>query len=39
METMLACEHPWVKEYFRGKRSRAAGMAAEHAAERVLVQE
>jgi phospholipid/cholesterol/gamma-HCH transport system ATP-binding protein len=27
METMLACDHPWVKEYFRGKRSRAAGMA------------
>ncbi|MGZ3412019.1 MAG: ABC transporter ATP-binding protein [Xanthobacteraceae bacterium] len=31
MDVMLACEHPWVKEYFRGKRSRAAGMAAEHA--------
>ena len=31
MDTMLACEHPWVKEYFRGKRSRAAGMAAAHA--------
>jgi phospholipid/cholesterol/gamma-HCH transport system ATP-binding protein len=30
MDTMLACEHPWVKEYFRGKRSRAAGMAAAH---------
>jgi ABC-type transporter Mla maintaining outer membrane lipid asymmetry ATPase subunit MlaF len=30
METMLACDHPWVKEYFRGKRSRAAGMAAQH---------
>jgi len=28
METMLQCEHPWVKEYFRGKRSRAAGAAA-----------
>jgi phospholipid/cholesterol/gamma-HCH transport system ATP-binding protein len=28
MNTMLACEHPWVKEYFRGKRSRAAGAAA-----------
>ena len=27
MEAMLACDHPWVKEYFRGKRSRAAGMA------------
>jgi phospholipid/cholesterol/gamma-HCH transport system ATP-binding protein len=23
--TMLASEHPWVKEYFRGKRARAAG--------------
>jgi phospholipid/cholesterol/gamma-HCH transport system ATP-binding protein len=21
--TMLACEHPWVKAYFRGKRGRA----------------
>jgi phospholipid/cholesterol/gamma-HCH transport system ATP-binding protein len=31
MDVMLACEHPWVKEYFRGKRSRAAGMAAAHA--------
>jgi phospholipid/cholesterol/gamma-HCH transport system ATP-binding protein len=30
MQAMLACEHPWVKEYFRGKRSRAAGMAAAH---------
>ena len=27
MDVMLACDHPWVKEYFRGKRSRAAGMA------------
>jgi phospholipid/cholesterol/gamma-HCH transport system ATP-binding protein len=24
METMLASEHPWLKAYFRGKRSRAA---------------
>jgi phospholipid/cholesterol/gamma-HCH transport system ATP-binding protein len=24
MPTMLACEHPWVKSYFRGRRSRAA---------------
>jgi phospholipid/cholesterol/gamma-HCH transport system ATP-binding protein len=24
---MLACEHPWVKSYFRGKRSRAARVA------------
>jgi ABC-type transporter Mla maintaining outer membrane lipid asymmetry ATPase subunit MlaF len=31
MDTMLACDHPWVKEYFRGKRSRAAGMAHQHA--------
>jgi phospholipid/cholesterol/gamma-HCH transport system ATP-binding protein len=23
MSAMLACEHPWVKSYFRGKRSRA----------------
>ena len=23
MTAMLACEHPWVKSYFRGKRSRA----------------
>jgi phospholipid/cholesterol/gamma-HCH transport system ATP-binding protein len=23
MATMLACEHPWVKSYFRGKRARA----------------
>ena len=22
ISTMLASEHPWVKEYFRGKRSR-----------------
>jgi phospholipid/cholesterol/gamma-HCH transport system ATP-binding protein len=27
MSAMLACEHPWVKSYFRGRRSRAA-MAA-----------
>jgi phospholipid/cholesterol/gamma-HCH transport system ATP-binding protein len=25
--TMLQSEHPWVKEYFRGKRGRAAGAA------------
>jgi phospholipid/cholesterol/gamma-HCH transport system ATP-binding protein len=31
MDTMLACDHPWVKEYFRGKRSRAAGMAHANA--------
>jgi phospholipid/cholesterol/gamma-HCH transport system ATP-binding protein len=24
MQTMLGSEHPWVKEYFRGKRSRAS---------------
>jgi phospholipid/cholesterol/gamma-HCH transport system ATP-binding protein len=23
METMLKSEHPWLKAYFRGKRSRA----------------
>jgi phospholipid/cholesterol/gamma-HCH transport system ATP-binding protein len=28
MQTMLACEHPWVKSYFRGKRSRAARAAS-----------
>lgn len=22
MATMLACEHPWVRAYFRGKRAR-----------------
>ena len=27
METMLASEHPWLKAYFRGKRSRAAETA------------
>jgi phospholipid/cholesterol/gamma-HCH transport system ATP-binding protein len=27
MSTMLACEHPWVKAYFRGKRSRAVASA------------
>jgi phospholipid/cholesterol/gamma-HCH transport system ATP-binding protein len=29
--TMLQSEHPWVKEYFRGKRGRAAGAAQVHA--------
>jgi phospholipid/cholesterol/gamma-HCH transport system ATP-binding protein len=33
METMLASEHPWLKEYFRGKRSRAGH--AEEASVRV----
>jgi phospholipid/cholesterol/gamma-HCH transport system ATP-binding protein len=28
MAAMLACEHPWVKSYFRGKRFRAARSAA-----------
>jgi phospholipid/cholesterol/gamma-HCH transport system ATP-binding protein len=28
MSTMLASEHPWVKSYFRGKRSRAGGARA-----------
>jgi phospholipid/cholesterol/gamma-HCH transport system ATP-binding protein len=27
MSAMLACEHPWVRSYFRGKRSRAAALA------------
>ena len=27
MLAMLACEHPWVKSYFRGKRSRAVASA------------
>jgi len=27
MAAMLACEHPWVKSYFRGKRSRAVRSA------------
>ena len=31
METMLKSEHPWMKEYFRGKRARAA-MGARAAA-------
>src|SRR5262245_5962263 len=29
--TMLESEHPWVKEYFRGKRGRAARPAQAHA--------
>jgi phospholipid/cholesterol/gamma-HCH transport system ATP-binding protein len=28
MSAMLACDHPWVKSYFRGKRSRATLAAA-----------
>jgi phospholipid/cholesterol/gamma-HCH transport system ATP-binding protein len=31
MAAMLACEHPWVKSYFRGKRSRAASAPTETA--------
>jgi phospholipid/cholesterol/gamma-HCH transport system ATP-binding protein len=31
MAAMLACEHPWVKAYFRGKRSRAASAPYETA--------
>jgi phospholipid/cholesterol/gamma-HCH transport system ATP-binding protein len=27
MSAMLGCEHPWVKSYFRGKRSRAVASA------------
>lgn len=26
MDDMLSCEHPWVREYFHGPRSRAAGL-------------
>jgi phospholipid/cholesterol/gamma-HCH transport system ATP-binding protein len=29
MAAMLACEHPWVKSYFRGRRSRAAPALTE----------
>jgi phospholipid/cholesterol/gamma-HCH transport system ATP-binding protein len=32
MDVMLASEHPWLKAYFRGKRSRAAHPVAEPAA-------
>ncbi len=32
MTAMLACEHPWVKCYFRGKRSRAASAPTQTAA-------
>jgi phospholipid/cholesterol/gamma-HCH transport system ATP-binding protein len=28
--TMLACEHPWVKAYFRGKRARILAPALQH---------
>ncbi len=28
MATMLACEHPWVKSYFQGKRARAERLPA-----------
>ncbi len=31
MAAMLGCEHPWVKSYFRGKRSRAASAPTETA--------
>jgi phospholipid/cholesterol/gamma-HCH transport system ATP-binding protein len=30
MDTMLASEHPWLKAYFRGKRSRAGGATHAH---------
>lgn len=30
IETMLACEHPWVKAYFRGKRARMLAPAPQH---------
>ena len=32
MSTMLACEHPWVKSYFHGKRARAIGDQSKRAA-------
>jgi phospholipid/cholesterol/gamma-HCH transport system ATP-binding protein len=32
METMLASTHPWLREYFHGKRSRA-GHVAEAASQ------
>jgi ABC-type transporter Mla maintaining outer membrane lipid asymmetry ATPase subunit MlaF len=32
--TLLASEHPWVKAYFRGKRSRVDAGGPVHAAER-----
>ena len=34
METMLASEHPWLKAYFHGKRSRARRARASTAASR-----
>ncbi|MEJ0095097.1 MAG: ABC transporter ATP-binding protein [Methylocella sp.] len=30
--TMLACEHPWVKAYFQGKRSRETARSLSHSA-------
>ena len=30
MPVMLACEHPWVRAYFRGKRARGVARAPEH---------
>jgi phospholipid/cholesterol/gamma-HCH transport system ATP-binding protein len=30
MPTMMASEHPWLKEYFRGKRSRTVAAASAH---------
>jgi phospholipid/cholesterol/gamma-HCH transport system ATP-binding protein len=30
MATMMASEHPWLKEYFRGKRSRTIAASASH---------
>ncbi len=32
MPTMMASEHPWLKEYFRGKRSRTVAAAVSHGA-------
>ena len=33
IEDMLACDHPWVKEYFQGPRARAAAKANARASE------
>jgi phospholipid/cholesterol/gamma-HCH transport system ATP-binding protein len=34
METMLASEHPWMKSYFHGARSRAEARPARHGLNR-----
>jgi phospholipid/cholesterol/gamma-HCH transport system ATP-binding protein len=33
MATMLACDHPWVRSYFHGKRARAVSAPAQAAVE------